>query len=152
MQKQAQNHQVYLDVMPSAALSYAKISPTNAESSSLLGCYAECSFILCKGTLLSFNVKMFLVNLPEQRFAYRSGIENGSSLSKGTGGGLEPPYAIHPLCPANHFKVSFAYFSYNCPQTVSEYLPNPAMHTSYLLRQCVLCTAKGQRTTYICPY
>jgi len=48
MQKQAQNHQVYLNVMLSAALSYAKISPASAESSSLLGCYVERSFILCK--------------------------------------------------------------------------------------------------------
>ena len=56
--QRVQNHQVYLHVMPSAVLSYAKISPTNAESSSLLECYAECSFILCKGTLLYFNVKI----------------------------------------------------------------------------------------------
>ena len=56
--QRAQNHQVYLNVMPSAALSYAKILPASAESSSLLACYAECSFILCKGTLLSFNVKI----------------------------------------------------------------------------------------------
>ena len=46
--QRVQNHQIYLNVMPSAALSYAKISPTSAESSSLLGCYAECRFILCK--------------------------------------------------------------------------------------------------------
>jgi len=44
--------------MPSAALSYAKVSPTSTESSSLLECYVERSFILCKGTLLSFNVKI----------------------------------------------------------------------------------------------
>ena len=80
--QRAQNHQVYLNVMSSAALSYAKISPTstesssllecyverrlsyakvsptNAESSSLLECYVERSFILCKDTLLSFNVKI----------------------------------------------------------------------------------------------
>ena len=56
--KRAQNHQVYLNVMLSAALSYAKVSPTNAESSSLLECYVERSFILCKDTLLSFNVKI----------------------------------------------------------------------------------------------
>ena len=48
MQQQAQNHQIYLDVILSAALSYAKILPTSAESSSLLGCYVERSFILCK--------------------------------------------------------------------------------------------------------
>ena len=48
MQKQAQNHQVYLNVMPSAALSYAKILPTSAESSSLLECYAECSLSYSK--------------------------------------------------------------------------------------------------------
>ena len=58
MQKQAQNHQIYLDVILSAALSYAKISPASAESSSLLECYVECRFILCKGTLLYFNVKI----------------------------------------------------------------------------------------------
>ena len=46
--QRVQNHQVYLDVMLSAALSYAKISPASAESSSLLGCYVERSFILCK--------------------------------------------------------------------------------------------------------
>ncbi len=46
--QRAQNHQAYLNVMPSAALSYAKILPASAESSSLLECYAECRFILCK--------------------------------------------------------------------------------------------------------
>ena len=34
--------------MSSAALSYSKIPQTRAESSSLLECYAECSFILLK--------------------------------------------------------------------------------------------------------
>ncbi len=56
--QRVQNHQVYLNVMSSAALSYAKILPASTESSSLLECYAECRFILCKGTLLSFNVKI----------------------------------------------------------------------------------------------
>ena len=43
-----QNHQACLDVMLSAAISYVKMQQVNAESSSLLGCYAEGSNILCK--------------------------------------------------------------------------------------------------------
>jgi len=57
--QRAQNHQVYLNVMSSAALSYAKISPTSTESSSLLECYVECSFILCKDIANEYRIIKF---------------------------------------------------------------------------------------------
>ena len=53
-----QNHQACLDVMPRAAISYVKMQQVSAEMSSLLGCYAERSDILCKDTLIhdEFNI------------------------------------------------------------------------------------------------
>jgi hypothetical protein len=57
--QRVQNHQVYLNVMPSAALSYAKISPASTESSSLLECYVERSFILCKDIASEYRIIKF---------------------------------------------------------------------------------------------
>jgi hypothetical protein len=65
-----QKRQTCLDVMPSAAISYVKMQQVSAESSSLLGCYAEGSNILCKDTPIHDEFKIIEIILFSMGFIF----------------------------------------------------------------------------------
>ena len=65
-----QNHQACLDVMPMAAISYVKMQQVSAEMSSLLGCYAERSDILCKDTPIHDEFKIIEIILFSMGFIF----------------------------------------------------------------------------------
>ena len=65
-----QNHQACLDVMLSAAISYVKMQQVSAEMSSLLGCYAERSDILCKDTPIHDEFKIIEIILFSMGFIF----------------------------------------------------------------------------------
>ena len=65
-----QKRQACLDVMPSAAISYVKMQQVSAEMSSLLGCYAEGSNILCKDTPIHDEFKIIEIILFSMGFIF----------------------------------------------------------------------------------
>jgi hypothetical protein len=65
-----QKRQACLDVMPRAAISYVKMQQVSAEMSSLLGCYAERSDILCKDTPIHDEFKIIEIILFSMGFIF----------------------------------------------------------------------------------
>jgi hypothetical protein len=65
-----QKRQACLDVMPRAAISYVKMQQVSAEMSSLLGCYAERSDILCKDTPIHDEFKIIEIILFSMGFVF----------------------------------------------------------------------------------
>lgn len=56
--------------MPRAAISYVKMQQVSAEMSSLLGCYAERSDILCKDTPIHAEFKIIEIILFSMGFIF----------------------------------------------------------------------------------
>ena len=56
--------------MPRAAISYVKMQQVSAEMSSLLGCYAERSDILCKDTPIHDEFKIIEIILFSMGFIF----------------------------------------------------------------------------------